>query len=95
MIGMMLNWGSYDNTQVAQGLNGAVGVLNAANNSELGDRSGNPNYRRVILFVTDTTTDPGPDTGEPFQSNTVGNGAGPANQFLYAIFCGANSFYTR
>ncbi len=83
------NWGSYGDTQVVPGLNGAVSVLNAANNSELGDRSGNPNYRRVILFVTDTTTDPGV-VGGPYQSSTVGNGFGPANQFLYAIFCGAN-----
>ena len=72
-------------------MNGAVGVLNAANNSELGDRSGNPNYRRVILFVTDSTTDPGPNTGIPFQSSTVGNGGGPANQFVYGIYCGATS----
>jgi len=84
------NWGSYPGTEVVAGLNGAVGVLNAANASELGDRSGNANYRRVILFVTDTTTDPGV-VGGPYQSNTVGTGFGPANQFLYAIFCGATN----
>lgn len=83
------NWVGFASTNCVAGLDGAVAMLNDTASSELGDRSSNPNFRRVILFVTDTTTDPGV-VGEPYQSSTVGNGNGPANQFLYAIYCGAN-----
>ena len=83
--------GTFCGTSEIVGLNGAQALINNKVGSQLGDRSAQPNFRNVILFITDTTGSPGAQTGQPFQSSTVGNGTGPANQFLYGIYCGATS----
>ncbi|MEK6266542.1 MAG: hypothetical protein N2B06_17490, partial [Clostridium sp.] len=76
-------------TNVLLGLQTGNSILTSPGNSTLGDRRSNPNYRAIHIFVTDTTTAPGNNVGQPFTS--VGAGTAPAYQFVYAMFCGANS----
>jgi hypothetical protein len=65
--------------------------LNQKAISQLGDRTSDPAFRQVLIVVTDTTTDPG-NIGCPFQGTGISPSAtGPANQRVYALFCGSNS----
>ena len=82
------NWTS-GGTNVLLGLQTGNQILINAGNSTLGDRRSNPNYRAIQILVTDTTTAPGPNVGQPFTS--VGAGTAPNYKFVYAMYCGATS----
>ena len=78
-------------TNVLLGMNAGQTRLNAKASSELGDRSADPNFRQIMILVTDTDSNPG-NIGCPFQATGVnGNTSGPANQYVYALYCGANT----
>ncbi len=78
-------------TNVLSGMSGAQTLLNNKAGSQLGNRSAQPFFRQIIILVTDTTSNPG-NIGCPFQGTGVSPSAtGPANQKVYALFCGANS----
>ena len=84
------NWMS-GGTDILLGMNAGQTRINQKAASELGDRTADPNFRQIIILVTDSTSNPG-NIGCPFQATGVnGNTTGPANQFVYAMFCGANS----
>jgi hypothetical protein len=77
-------------TNITRGLTGGQALLNNKAASALGDRSGQGNFTQIILLITDTTSPTGPNT--QFQSSTiVPGGPAPANQFVYALYCGVNS----
>jgi len=85
-------------TNVQLGLTHAQPILNDKANSELGDRTSNPNFKQILIFVTDTQNESGAvsGVGNPYQSitipaNSIGNPSGPANQFIYAAFCAATT----
>ena len=86
---MNANWFFGNSTNVLLGLQTGNAILTNPANSTLGDRRSNPNYRAIHIFVTDTTTAPGNNVGQNFTS--VGAGTAPAYQFVYAMYCGANS----
>ena len=86
---MNANWFFGNSTNVLLGLQTGNAILTNPANSTLGDRRSNPNYRAIHIFVTDTTTAPGNNVGQVFTS--VGAGTAPAYQFVYAMYCGANS----
>jgi hypothetical protein len=73
-------------------------ILDNKAGSELGDRSSDPNFKQIIIFITDTQSESGAiaGIGNPYQSstipaNSVGTPSGPANQFIYAAFAAANT----
>ena len=71
-------------------LHRAQDLLNDRANSQLGDRTGQANFRKIILLVTDATV--GAATGCAYQSPLAAtNGTAPNDQFVYALFCGVNS----
>lgn len=76
LIGAWFNGG----TNVEVGLVKASQALDDTANSSLGDRSTQPNFKRVIILVTDTTTAPPANVGCTFQ--------GIPNQEVYACFVG-------
>lgn len=85
-------------TAIAQALTHCQSVLSNKAGSQLGDRSSNPDFRQIIVFVTDTQQESGAiaGIGNPYQSstipaNTIGTPSGPANQFIYAAFAGPTS----
>lgn len=85
------NWYN-SGTSVTPALAHAQLILNNKVGSQLGDRSSQPGYKQIIIFVTDTTTPPANGVGCAYQSSTLGGGAfGPANQYIYAIYAGATS----
>ena len=84
------NW-TGGSTNVSLGMSSALTMLNNKTASQLGNRSAQPFFRQIIILVTDTTSDPG-NIGCPFQGTGVSPSAtGPANQRVYALFCGATS----
>ena len=84
------NWFNFG-TNVPGAMAGAQGLLNSKANSQLGNRSTQPFFRQIIILVTDTTTNPG-NIGCPYQGTGVSpSAAGPANQRVYALFCGSTS----
>jgi len=84
------NW-TGGGTDVSLGMNSAQTLLNNKTGSQLGNRSTQPFFRQIMILVTDTTTDPG-NIGCPFQGTGISsNATGPANQRVYALYCGANS----
>lgn len=84
------NWTS-GQTNVSLGMTSGQTVLNNKATSQLGNRSAQPFFKQVIILVTDTTSDPG-NIGCPYQGVGISPSAtGPANQRVYALFCGANS----
>lgn len=85
------NWYS-SGTSISPALSFSQNVLNNKTGSEQGDRSSQPGFKQIIIFVTDTGTAPANGVGCVYQSSTLGGGAsGPANQFLYAVYAGATS----
>ena len=71
---------------------------NSALSADYPARSADPNFRQILICVTDGTqittgADPiAPNSFTAFQSNTIVPGAtGPANQQLLAVFVGPNS----
>jgi len=82
------NW-TGGGTNVLLGLQTGNSILTNTANSTLGDRTADPNYRAILILVTDTTSATGPNAGAPYTS--VGAGTAPAYQFVYAMYCGANS----
>lgn len=85
-------------TDVLLGLTHAQPILNNKVDSQLGDRTSNPNFKQILVFITDTQNESGAvaGVGNPYQSvtvpaNSIGNPSGPANQFIYAVFCAANT----
>ena len=82
------NW-TGGSTNVLLGLQTGNGILTNPANSTLGDRTSQPNYRAIQILITDTTSAPGNNVGQPFTS--VGAGTAPAYQFVYAMYCGATS----
>lgn len=84
------NWQN-SGTSVITGMNSGQTLLNNKAASKLGNRSTQPFFRQILILVTDTTSDPG-NIGCPFQGVGVSPTAtGPANQRVYALFCGANT----
>ena len=84
------NW-TGGGTDIPLGMSTAEIRINQKGASELGDRTADPNFRQIIILVTDSTSNPG-QVGCPYQSDTVnGNTSGPDDQFVYAMFCGATS----
>ena len=84
------NWNG-GGTNVLLGMNSGQTRINLKATSELGDRSSDPNFRQIIILVTDTGSNPG-TIGCPFQATGVSpNSSGPADQFVYAMFCGGNT----
>ena len=84
------NWQN-SGTNVITGMNSGQTLLNNKAASKLGNRSTQPFFRQILILVTDTTSDPG-NIGCPFQGVGVSPTAtGPANQRVYALFCGANT----
>jgi hypothetical protein len=78
-------------TSVITGMTSGQNRLNQKAISQLGDRTSDPAFRQVLIVVTDTETDPG-NIGCPFQGTGISPSAtGPANQRVYALFCGSNS----
>ena len=78
-------------TNVSLGMSSAQTLLNNKAGSQLGNRSAQPFFRQIIILVTDTTSNPG-NIGCPYQGTGVSPSAtGPANQRVYALFCGQNS----
>jgi hypothetical protein len=76
-------------TGMAPGLTHAVGVLNDVASSELGDRSSDPNYRKIVVFITDSGGSPGSNFGCQYQSPIASpSGTGPNDQFIYAVYAG-------
>ena len=84
------NW-TGGGTNVFLGMSSGQTLLNNKTASQLGNRSTQPFFRQIILLVTDTRSDPG-NIGCPFQGTGVSPSAsGPANQRVYALYCGATS----
>ena len=84
------NWQS-GGTDVYLGMSSGQTRLNAKSTSKLGNRSAQPSFRQILILVTDTTSNPG-NIGCPFQGTGVSPSAtGPANQLVYALYCGATS----
>ena len=78
-------------TNVGIGMSNGQTRLNAKSASQLGSRSTQPFFRQILILVTDTTSDPG-NIGCPYQGVGISpSSSGPANQRVYALFCGANS----
>ena len=81
-------WG----TNVGLGMSSALTLLNNKAGSKLGNRTSQPFFRQVIILVTDTLDDPG-NIGCSYQGVGVSpNSTGPANQRVYGLFCGRDSF---
>ena len=79
-------------TEIPEALTHAQSVINDKSNSELGDRSGDSNFKQFIILITDTGTAPPFRVGCPFQSATLGgNCDGPDNQFLLPVYVGQYS----
>jgi len=84
------NWAG-GSTNVSLGMSSALTMLNNKTASQLGNRSAQPFFRQIIILVTDTTSNPG-NIGCPYQGTGVSPSAtGPANQRVYALFCGQSS----
>ena len=84
------NWTS-TGTDVSLGMSAGQTRLNSKASSQLGDRSAQPLFKQILILVTDTTSNPG-NIGCPYQGIGVSpSAAGPANQRVYALFCGANT----
>lgn len=78
-------------TSVITGMTTGQTRLNQKSISQLGNRSAQPFFRQILIVVTDTESNPG-NIGCPFQGTGVSpNAVGPANQRVYALFCGSNS----
>ena len=79
-------------TQVlTAGLNPAEIWLNNKSASKLGDRSAQPGFKQIIILITDTDSNPG-NIGCPYQATgTSPTATGPANQNVFALYCGATS----
>tara|TARA_R100000951_G_scaffold115070_1_gene121967 strand:- start:1940 stop:8155 length:6216 start_codon:yes stop_codon:yes gene_type:complete len=78
-------------TNVPLGLASAENWLNNKASSQLGDRTAQPNFKQIIILITDTTSNPGA-IGCPYQAVGVSpSSAGPANQNVFALFCGTGS----
>jgi hypothetical protein len=71
----------------------AQNLINDKAGSELGDRTSQPNFRQIMIVVTDTTTDPGTASiFYQYQSPSASaNGTGPTYQNTYAVYAGATS----
>ena len=76
-------------TQVVVGLTAGNGIITNPANSTLGDRTSDPDYRAIHLFITDTGTPAGADAGIPFTSQ--GDGTAADYLSVYAVYCGPNS----
>jgi len=84
------NWGGGGGgTMIQAGMVGGDGVRQQRATSELGDRSANPAYRSILLFITDSTAAAPANVGCPFQSPTLG-GSGAAFEFVISLFAGLN-----
>ncbi len=78
-------------TAVGPALTHAQNRVNLKAGSQLGDRSSNPAFRQIIIFITDTNSNPG-NIGCPFQGiNNSPTATGPANQDVFALYCGATN----
>tara|TARA_Y100000592_G_scaffold49149_1_gene77846 strand:+ start:1448 stop:8116 length:6669 start_codon:yes stop_codon:yes gene_type:complete len=79
-------------TNEAAGINHAHGIRQQRAASQLGDRSANPNFRSVIIFITDSDN-PTPTNNIycNIQSNLAGGNNANTFEYTYALFCGANS----
>lgn len=85
------NWLS-TGTDIPTALTYSQLVMDNKVGSQLGDRTLDPDFKQYIVLITDTETIPPVDVGCPFQSSTLGGStAGPANQFVAAVYCGATS----
>ena len=78
-------------TNVSLGLASAQAWINSKASSKLGDRTGQPGFKQIIILITDTNSNPG-NIGCPYQATGTSPGAtGPANQNVFALYCGATS----
>ena len=85
------NWTSGE-TNVGLGLSTGQTRINLKASSQLGDRTGNVGFKQIIILVTDSQGNPGPGIGCPYQAVGVSlNSSGPANQNVFALYCGATS----
>jgi len=83
------NWNG-GGTKESLGYSHAQGIRSDRASSELGDRSANPNFKSIIIFITDLNGNTAQtNVGCPYQSSTIGGG-GAAFEYVYAIYCGAN-----
>jgi hypothetical protein len=84
-------------TATAAGMNQAIGLAQQTGSSSLAAnypaRQNDPSYRRIVITVTDTGNNPGPQCN--LQSPTIQtvSNAAPNFQFMYTVFCGVNSPY--
>jgi len=79
-------------TVIPQALAAAQNRINLKVNSQLGDRSTQPFFKQIIIFITDTTTAPAAGVGCQYQAVGVSpTSSGPANQNVFALYCGAGS----
>jgi len=84
------NWGGGGGgTNITIGFVGADLTRNDRVNSELGDRSANPAFRSIILFITDSTTPAPTNVGCQYQSPALG-GTGAAFEQVISLFAGLN-----
>jgi hypothetical protein len=78
-------------TNVSLGLASAQAWINSKASSKLGDRSAQSNFKQIIILITDTNSNPG-NIGCPYQATgTSPTATGPANQNVFALYCGATS----
>ena len=80
------------NTNEANGITHAHGIRQQRATSQLGDRSANPNFRSVLIFITDSDAPtPGNAVYCNIQSSLAGGNNANTFEYTYALFCGANS----
>ena len=75
-------------TNITNGVNGAAGVLAQKSTSELGDRSADPNFRNVLIIITDGTQSvDNPQTSGPGGTQVGCQYQNQANYDVIAVFC--------
>ena len=79
-------------TNEAAGITHAHTIRQQRATSQLGDRSANPNFRSVIIFITDSNAATAADAIFcNIQSTLAGGNNANTFEYTYALFCGANS----
>ena len=89
------NW-TGGSTDISSGQQGGITLASDTSNSSYASqypaRANDATYRRVVITVTDTGSNPGSSCA--FQSpNASVNGSGPSYQYMYAVFCGIDTTY--